>query len=513
MQQSSPTPIAWRPVIAFALLRMALYLLSSGPLAYGYMSDELYYLDCANHLAWGYVDHPPLSIALLALVRSTLGDSLLALRLLPALAGCGTLVLTALLAREIGGGRTAQALAALAALVAPVFLGITGFYSMNAFEPPLWSAAALLLARIINGADARTWLLLGGVLGLGLLDKISTSWFGLGLGVGSILTRERRWLATPWPWAAGAIAAILFSPHVWWQVQHGWPLLEFIHNATTVKMIDKPPLQFLSEQLLVMGPLLAPLWLGGLVFYFATPDGRRFQLLAWIWITILCVLMANGAARSNYLAPAYPPLLAAGSVAFERLARAERWRWLPAAAVVIFFAGGAAMAPMAIPLLPPELYIAYARAVGVSPPVDQIDELGAMPLHYALRFGWSDLLRAVGDAFDTLSPEEREKAVVLGNLFGDTAAINFFGPERGLPRAIGGHNSYWLWGPGDANGDVLLAVAHTDRRLREWYESVERVAEVDCDYCMPDMARLAVYVCRRPRRPIAAWWPETKRYE
>ena len=167
-------PLAWSLLIGLALVRMALYLFSSGPLAYGYMSDELYYLEGADRLAWGYVDHPPLSLALLKLVRGVLGDSLLALRLAPALAGCGTLILTASLARELGGGRTAQGLAALAALVAPVYLALTGFYSMNAFEPLLWTAAALLVARIINGADARYWLLLGAVLGLSLLNKIST---------------------------------------------------------------------------------------------------------------------------------------------------------------------------------------------------------------------------------------------------------------------------------------------------------------------------------------------------
>jgi 4-amino-4-deoxy-L-arabinose transferase-like glycosyltransferase len=488
-------------------------MISSGPLAYGYMSDELYYLDCADHMAWGYVDHPPLSVALLGLVRGVLGDSLLALRLTPALAGCGTLMLTALLARELGGGRTAQALAALAALVAPVYLALTGFYSMNAFEPLLWTTAALLLTRIINGADARNWLMLGAVLGLGLLNKISMLWFGLGLGVGLILTPQRRWLATPWPWLAGTIAFVIFAPHVWWQTQHDWPLVEFMHNAISYKMVEKSPLAFASAQLLVMNPVVLPFWLTGLVYFFVTVDGRRFQLLGWIWLTVFCLLMASGSARSNYLAPAYSVLLAAGGVAFERISRAKSWRWLPGATIGIIALGGAATAPMAITLLPPARYITYERALGISAPVEQVDELGAMPLHYALQFGWEELLGAVGEAYATLSPEEREKAAVLGKWFGDTAAVNFFGAEQGLPRAIGGHNNYWLWGPGDASGEVLLALAETDAMLLKWYEVVDRVAEVDCDYCMPDVDRLAVYVCRRPRRPVGEWWQEVKRYE
>ena len=200
MTSDARAPLPWKILSVLILAELALYLLSSGPLAYGYMNDELYYFDCADRLAWGYVDHPPLSLVLLHGVRATLGDSLLAIHLLPALAACATLVLVALLARELGGGRTAQGLAALAALIAPVYLAIAGFYSMNAFEPVLWAGAALILARIRNGDDPRLWLALGLVLGLGLLNKISMLWFGLGLAVGLVLTPERRWLATPWPY-------------------------------------------------------------------------------------------------------------------------------------------------------------------------------------------------------------------------------------------------------------------------------------------------------------------------
>jgi len=354
---------------------------------------------------------------------------------------------------------------------------------------------------------------LGVVLGLGLLNKISTLWFGLGLAVGLVLTPERRWLATPWPWCTGLVALLIFAPHLIWQRQHDWPTVEFIHNATTLKMVEKSPLTFASEQILILGPLLAPLWLAGLVYYFASPNGRRFQALGWIWLTVFFLLMASGSVRSNYLAPAYTVLLAAGSVALEQIARAPGWRRLPTAAIGLIVLDGVLAAPLAIPLLPPAQFVRYQAALGLTAPMEQVDELGVMPLHFALRFGWPAVIGAVEEARATLSPLERNEAVVLGSWFGDTAAINFFGADRGLPRAIGGHNNYWIWGPGAASGEVLLAIAPTDATLRDAYDEVTRVAEVDCAYCMPGVDRLGVYVCRRPRRPLAEWWPELKRYE
>jgi 4-amino-4-deoxy-L-arabinose transferase-like glycosyltransferase len=506
-------PIAWRLLLGLAIARIALYLVSSGPLAYGYMSDELYYLDSTDHLAWGYVDHPPLSIAVLWLVRSVLGQSLLALRLVPALLGAGTIVLVGVLARELGGGRAAQGLAALAALLWPLLLGITAFYSMNAFEYAFWALGAFVVVRIVDRGEPRLWLVLGLVLGLGLLNKISMSWFGLGLGVGLLLTPQRRWLATPWPWAAAVVALAIFVPHLLWQAQHGWPTLEFIENATTQKMLAKSPVELAVDQLLVTHPLFVPLWLAGLVYCFVTTEGRRYQILAWIWITTGMLLLASTAVRSNYLGPAYLPLLAAGAVAFERVATRPRWRWLPAVAAVTFVVGGGGMAPLGLPLLPPEQYVAYERALGVSAPVEEKDELGLLPLHYALRFGWDEILGAVEQAHLSLRPEERARAVVLGSWFGDTGAVNVLGRARGLPPAISGHNSYWLWGPGEREPEIVLALSRDGDGLDEAFERVERVAEVDCRLCMPRVDALAVYVCRGPRRPLAEWWAEVKHYD
>jgi hypothetical protein len=506
-------PIAWRILSLLVLAELALYLLSSGPLAYGYMSDELYYFDCADRLAWGYVDHPPFSLLVLRGVRAALGDSLLAIHLLPALAACATVVLVAFIARELGGGRIAQGLAGLAALIAPVYLAVAGFYSMNAFDPALWAGAALILARILNGGDRRLWLGLGLLLGVGLLNKISVLWLGMGLVVGLALTPERRWLATPWPYLAAALAFAIFAPHLVWQVQHDLPTLEFMRNAAEQKMVSKSPLDFAGEQLLIMNPLAVPLWLAGLVYYFAPRAGGRHRLLGWIWITVFLLLAAMGSARTYYLGPAYTVLLPAGGVAFERLARGREWRWLPAMAAVLLVLGGAATAPATIPLLPPARYASYERALGLSPPVEERTDMGPLPLHFAIRFGWEELMKGVEAAHGTLSEEERAEAAVFGSWFGDTGAVNYFGREAGLPPAIGSHNNYWIWGPRGSSGEVMIVIAEPDDQIVDLFERVDRVTSVGCQYCMPGMSRLSVYACRGLREPLPEIWPRLKHYQ
>ena len=506
-------PVTWRLLGTLGAARFALYLLSAGPLSYGYMSDEFYYLDCAAHLAWGYVDHPPLSVALVGLVRETLGTSLLALRLLPVLAHIGAMVTAALLARELGGRRTAQGLAALATVTAPVYLGLSSFYSMNSFEALFWGGAALVLTRIAAGAPGTTWLLLGGILGLAILNKISALWLGLGIAVGIVVTPQRRWLATPWPWLGGVIALVIASPYAIWLAGNDWPLLEFMRNATQNKMVEKSVLRFAEEQILMLNPVVAPFWLTGLGTLLAAERLRPHRWLAWIWITVFALLAALGAARANYLAPAYLPLLAAGGVAFEALGRTPRWRWLPAVAATAMCLGGAVIAPYATPLLPPERFVAFQRAVGISAPTEERGPQSELPLHFTLRFGWPEMRAALSRGLTTLTPDEREKAVVMGAWFGDTGMLNFYREAEGFPPAITGHNNYWLWGPGEGRGEVLVALLPDDAELRKYYARVEPVADVDCKWCRPSVDDLRVWVCRDPYRPIQDWWAEIKHYE
>ena len=500
-------------LIAFPLATLLIHLIWIH--GYGYFRDELYYLACARHPAWGYVDQPPLSIWVLWVVMHTLGSSLVALRLLPAVAAALVVWLAGLMARALGGGRFAQALAMLAALVPPDFLGTASVFSMNVFDLLFWAVAAYLLIRIFAEDNARLWPWLGLVLGLGLLNKISVLWLGFGLACGLLLTPQRRWLRTRGPWIAGAIAAVTFLPYVLWQIPNHWATLEFIHNATTQKMQGLSPVAFLVDQVNTMQPLTLPIWLAGLGFYFVATDGRRFRPLGIIYVAVLLILVVNQKSRPDYLAPAYTMLFAAGGLMVERAFARPAGRVLRPAALAALALGGAITLPFGMPILPIPAYVAYAAALGQKPSTDEKKALGALPQFYADMRGWPAMVADVARVYDTLPPADRAQAAIFTGNYGEAGAIDLFGPRLGLPPALSGHNNYWIWGPRGYTGDVMifLVPAYAKPSLDKVFGSVVQAGEVDCGDCMPYEDHQPIYVCRHIRVPLAQMWPRTKHYE
>ena len=496
-------------LLALALAKLLLHF--TAITKYGWFRDELYYLVCAQHPAAGYVDQPPLSIWILGVVRALFGDSLIAIRLLPALAGAATVFITGRIARELGGGHFAQALAALAALIAPVFLGSDHFYSMNTFDILLWTLAAWLALRALSAGSPRHWLALGVVLGLGLLNKISVMWLIAGLSAGVLVSPARGVLRTRWPWLAVGVALLLFSPHVAWQVQHGWPTLEFMRNATGRKMAGVNPLGFLSGQILEMNPVTLPLWLGGLVWLLFSRAGRAGRPLAVMYLAVAAFLLAGGRSRASYLAPAYVSLFAGGAVAFERITSA-RPRAVRAIAVTLLVALGAVAAPLALPLLPVQNYIRYAKALGMAPSTEENLRIGLLPQHYADMFGWVELVDEVEKAYRTLSPEDQARCSIFGQNYGEAGAITVLGRRRGLPPALSGHNSFWLWGPGERSGDVMIVVGGDLEDNQRVFHDLRRVGTAHSKYAMPYEQEMPIYIGRGLRVPVRELWPQLRRF-
>jgi hypothetical protein len=498
-------------IAGLALVKLAIHLITNILGGYGIFRDELYYLACTRHLGLGYVDQPPLSIYLLAANSWLFGESIFALRFLPALFGSLTVLLIGLLTRELGGGRWAQLLAGLASLVSLIFLAVDSVYSMNAFDHLVWAAVALLVARLLRTGQPAYWPLIGSAVGLGLLNKVGVLWLGAGIAVGLLATRERRWLGTRWPWLAGLLALALFLPYVWWNLTHDMAHLEFIRNATAGKYSGLSARTFVFDQFLVQNPVTVPVWGSGLIFLLFSRSGRRFRMLGWIYLASLLILVANGHSKAEYLSPAYAILFAAGGVALERWLGRPALAWARAV-IAILLLGGLILAPVVVPILPVDTYIAYAETLGIEPSTSENKELAELPQLYADRFGWEEKAAAVARVYDSLPPEEREVAAVFGENYGRAGAIDHFGPELGLPYAISPHNSYWLWGPRHFTGEVVIVLGGEREGLERSFESVEWAGQVPCRLCMPYESDLPIFVCRDLKLPIAEVWERLKNY-
>jgi 4-amino-4-deoxy-L-arabinose transferase-like glycosyltransferase len=478
---------------------------------YGYFVDELYLLACGQHLDWGYVDHPPLAPLIAQAIRVTLGDSLMAIRLLPALAGAGTVLLAGAMARELGGGRRAQALAALCALLAPGSLAMDHYFSMNAFEPLFWMGCAYLAIRIVRTGNGKLWLWFGSLAGLGLENKHSMLIFGFGVALGLVFTRERRWLRSPWLWAGAGIAFLLFLPNLWWNIRHHFPFLELQANIRrNGRDVALPPLKFLAQEALAMLPLSVPVWLAGLWFFFFHRQGKPYRLLGWAVLATAAIIMAMNP-RIYYLFPAFPLLFAGGAVAWEGWLDAPRVRWAIPVYAALTILMGTLLAPMAIPLLPPETYIRYAAAIHLQQPRIENHRLGPLPQIFADQFGWEEMAATVAGVYNALPPETRRQTAIFAQIYGQAGAIDLFGPKYGLPPAISAHQSYFLWGPRGYTGDSMIVMDDRQERLEELFREVKKVAHVSHPYSMP-YNHFDVFYCQGIRMPIGDLWPKIKRW-
>lgn len=492
---------------AFALVKVVLHLAAMG--RYGIFRDEFYYLACARHLDWGYVDHPPLSIAFLAMWTSLFGDSIFALRVPAMLVGALTLMLSGLLARELGGGRFAQALTCLAVLIAPLYLAMANFYSMNVFDQLCWTILAWIVIRYLNTDHRRLWILFGIVAGIGLENKISVLFLGFGTVVALLLTAHRRLFLTKELWIGGVLAGLLLLPHLLWQAVHGAPTLEFMHNATTLKNTPMTPLQLFIGTILEMHPLNALVWLAGLGYALFHPQGKRYRILGLTFLVIFFVFaFTNG--KVYYLSPIMPMMLALGAVAWEQWTRkAPRWRMALVAPMAL---SGIALLPMSLPVLTPERFIAYQQKIGLAPAQMERGAQSSLPQHFADRFGWEEFAAFVANHYAPFAPEHGAPLTIMVRNYGEAGALDYYAGGYELPRAVCGHNNYYLWGPGDFSSEAFLAYGIDRKHLDAMCESVEELGRFHHTYAMPYQTDRPLYYCRGLKKPIAEIWPLTKTY-
>jgi hypothetical protein len=492
----------------FAVGVLVLHFATSGN--YGIFRDELYFIACGKHLAWGYVDQPPL-VPFLTLFAAPFGYSLFALHFIPAIAGAATVYLSVLIARQLSGGRFSQVLTGIAVGVAPVFLGNDAVLTTDAFEPLAWTWCAYLILRIISTGNPRLWIGVGLVAGVAMLAKYSLLFFLVAALVGLLATKERRILASPWMFAGAGLALVIVLPSIVWQYQNGWPIVELLRNGQSGKNVVHTPLSFFDEQALFVVPGATLVWLIGLFGLFLRREWAHARWLAIAYVALFAYFTWVGTAKWYYLMAAYPPLLAAGSAMIESwVGRRKAVQWVIAGLVL---AVGFVTLPFALPVLPVDAFIVYQRALHLSPSSDENHRMGPLPQQYADMFGWENMASTVANVVATLPPGLRAKAVVFGDNYGDAGAIDFYAAKFGLPPAVSGHNNYYLWGTRGSNGEVIIRIGDSVDVLKRKCQVAYQAATIISPYAMPYETNLPVNVCLGLKVPLANIWPSQKHYD
>jgi hypothetical protein len=427
---------------------------------------------------------------------------------LSGLAGAITVLFSAKIAGTLGGGKLARSLAALSICFAVAFPAMSSFFSMNPVDIMLCTVFIYLLSRTIAAPSPEKWITIGVLFGAGLLNKYTFLVLGFSVLFSLIITKRWGVLKSPWMYVGGMISIVMFLPHVMWQIQNGWPTLEFMHNATEFKNLSLSPFAFLLQLTIGLNPFTLPLWLFGLLYLFLGKETKEFRYLGWIAVVFLLVYLVQNS-KTYYVFPIFSLLLSSGAVAVERFSQNYRvgWpKWVMGSAMVI---SGTVLMPLAVPILPVPQFVSYAKSLGLWNLIRmEKGEGDVMPIHFVYRLGWEELVDSVSTAYNALPQNEKGECAILASWYGIAGAIDHFGPEHGLPYAICPRNNYWMWGPRNYSGDVVLAVGYDAQFLNQFFDSVVRVSYFKNPYAYD----AEIYLCKRPRAPLSEMWIRLKRF-
>ena len=432
-------------VLGFAAVKLLAHFLTVAVTPYGIHRDEFLYLSMGEHLRLWHMDFPP-AIALLAKVARTLfGDTLFAVRFFPAVGGTCIVVLTGVIARELGGGRLAQGLAMLGILFCPLFLRPAALFQPVVFDQLCWTLGFLALIKIAQGSGDRWWLVLGVAGGLGILTKFSIGFFALGALGALLLTPQRSALATPWPYLAAIVALAVGSPSIIGQIRLDFPVLLHMQDLKSQQLQRVTASEFLLGQVLNLGPLFL-LASAGVLHLLLSRSRRPYRVIGFTCLlSFLILLVLQG--KAYYIGPIYPTLIAAGAGALASIP-GRVGRAVIVLVIVLVVANGVAGIPFGLPVVPPAPMARYAAAVGAKAATTTNRGTSLpLPQDYADMLGWEDEVRAVAQAYQSLPAEKRAQAVLVASNYGQAGALEFFGPRHGLPRRVLMPHSITLWRP------------------------------------------------------------------
>ena len=480
---------------------------------YGYFRDEFDYMSCGDHLSWGYVDQPPLIPFLIHICRAVLGDSLRSVRFIPALASSLLVVQATLIARELGGKSYAILLTAITILVAPQYLSNGSLLTTNCLEPNLWMACAYFVILAIKRDQPRFWLWVGIFGGIGLEEKYSIGFFLASIVAGLLLTPQRRVFLSKWIWLGGAAGFLIFLPNLLWNIHYQWPFLQLMQNIRAAgRDVVLPATQYFIQHASIMNPLAAPIWIAGVLALLFRKEFLRYRVLGWSYL--ICYAIFYGLhGKIYYLTPIYPMLFAAGAVIIESALARPRVRWLKTAIALVLLASGAQLAPMVVPVLSPDGFLAYIRYLPMKPPVmEHSHARAALPQWYADQFGWNEIVAETAVAWNQLSPDERHDCAIFAQDYGQAGSIDFLGRQYGLPPSLSGHQSWWIWGPRGYSGNCMIVLSDSRANLERLFTDVHFVGlSADNPYALEKLA--PVYICRGKKfESLANLWPKLKHW-
>jgi 4-amino-4-deoxy-L-arabinose transferase-like glycosyltransferase len=485
---------------------------------YGYFRDELYYIvSGTQHLSLDYVDFAPVVAWVAALLQPLTGDSLVSIHVVSALLGAILVFVAGMIARELGGGRKAQLLAAVATVLTLTFIADGSELSPDPFDQLWWSVLAYLVVRLVRRREPRLWAVAGLVVGVGLLSKLTMFFFAGALLLGFLaIPSSRGYLRSRWALVGGLLAAILGLPMVYWNAVNNWPTVQFYLSFRGD--VNAGPAGFALSQLAEPNPLNVPILLLGVWFYLKSEGGRGLRALGAAYILLFAFMTVLGM-KPYYIAPIYPMLYAGGAVAVEQSASWKRGRsrwlgskpWVGGTLLVALF-----FAPLIMPILSPaSLVSTYGESTlqGVNGGVAS-GEGGPLPQNLGDRFGWPQMVSTVSQAYAGLPASQRSQACIFASNYGEASALAFLGRGVQLPPVISGHNNFWVWGPGSCTGQVLITVGEPLSAVQRAYANATLITTITCNYCMDLENNVTVVVGTHPTfTSLAAEWATVKEYD
>jgi 4-amino-4-deoxy-L-arabinose transferase-like glycosyltransferase len=497
-------------ILLFVLAKFFLQLITLLHPEYGLFRDELYYLACTKHLAWGFVDHPPFSIAVLWIWISVAGDSLVSLRLLAALIGTIPIAMAGLITRQLGGEWKAQALACFAVVLAPIQIGVSSFYSMNILEYALIPLMVWVLLKIILEKKSSLWILFGILLGVGIINKHTFAVLAAFLLAGMLLTPARKEFTTKEFWIGIGAAGLLVVPNVLWQISNNFISLEFYRNASAMKNVPTPPLKIVLEQLISSNPIAGVLWVAGLVWFLRGKERREYRALGIAFLLMLAMMIAAESNRADRIALYIPVLIAGGALIWERLNVKRFMRWLIPVTAMFLLIVGFVTIPVVLPVMSPVSTAEYLQRIGMQPNFEK-GISAKLPQNLADRFGWKELADSVAAVIQRLPERERYSVILGGQNYGDAGALEYYGRSFHFPQVISGHNSYWLWGPGE-QAEILIIVGNSQSRMKELFDDVQEGTRSSTGWQMDYECNRPIWICRKPKMPLEKIWPKAKMF-